>query len=251
MKKIITTIFVFAFVFAGVMNANSVFATDIEGLLHNGVFFQDSEGYAKIEFTADTDFSLFWEKDIAGIHFIGTEDIQVPEYSIVGWTGNAGLVPEKNSLTGLEIGIHEFAFVEGNTYEVYLVDFTTGSDGLIDPDNFIRQGQTYTEVDYIVIKWNFTAESTYFYYGETIVVYGCTDPEANNYDPEATDDDSSCEYGEEFGGLIVVSASAGISNALGVANDLFGDLGQFVYMFMGIPFGLGVIKKTIGLFHKR
>lgn len=44
-----------------------------------------------------------------------------------------------------------------------------------------------------------TGDIYWDYIGDTdpTVIYGCTDPEANNYDPTATEDDDSCTYDAE------------------------------------------------------
>ncbi|MHC4397986.1 MAG: peptidoglycan-binding domain-containing protein [Planctomycetota bacterium] len=42
-----------------------------------------------------------------------------------------------------------------------------------------------------------------------LLIYGCTDPEANNYNPEATQNDESCTYDNGGGSIIYITSSGG------------------------------------------
>ena len=77
------------------------------------------------------------------------------------------------------------------------------------------------------LNWTFNEgfiDSTYFWAGPK---YGCTDPFADNYDPSATIDDSSCTYAncaEDYGyaiyknGLMVGSTTDNYHSFLGLIN---------------------------------
>ena len=56
---------------------------------------------------------------------------------------------------------------------------------------------TITDISNGSVYFNFTSPSGYAEYFETIYLgplYGCTDPLATNWDPDANTDDGSCEY---------------------------------------------------------
>jgi hypothetical protein len=74
--------------------------------------------------------------------------------------------------------------------------------------------------------------------GSCIVpVYGCTDPEATNYDPDATVDDESCEY--------VTPPTGGLGDSLASSTPLFYETTGFDIMRVASSTN-GLIKLFIG-----
>jgi len=252
MKKIITTISLLSLILYGIGFAE-ITSAGFEEYLTDVEYYQE-DGFAKLRFTPTVELTQTWQIKTSGmgqgITFTTDSDMWATEITLGGWSPflstAIGFVESINEFEGQPEGSYIKTYNQGQVYEVFL---TPHCDVVCSYTNFAYSEYEISETDYITIFSNGFTET--FFYGEVADVYGCMDSEANNYDPEATIDDGSCEYEEEFGGLIVVSASAGIGSALGVAGDLFGDLSSFVYLLMGIPLGLGVIKKTIGLFHKR
>ncbi|MGB1032190.1 MAG: hypothetical protein ACPGWM_06230, partial [Flavobacteriales bacterium] len=61
------------------------------------------------------------------------------------------------------------------------------------------------------------------------IYYGCTDEEASNYDPNATDDDGSCEYAFECEGISAQLYICTFSNGDQVSLDIFDSNGNLVY----------------------
>ena len=89
--------------------------------------------------------------------------------------------------------------IEGVVDQFYSICVPTGSYKVVGEDTYGDgwNSATLTAVDTadnILLNWTFnegSIDSTYFWAGPK---YGCTDPFADNYDPSATIDDSSCVY---------------------------------------------------------
>lgn len=64
-------------------------------------------------------------------------------------------------------------------------------------DGAYRLFYELTDYQYLLLGGQKMYEVDLGSHDEAVKVYGCTDPDALNYDPDATDEDGSCEYEEE------------------------------------------------------
>ena len=65
------------------------------------------------------------------------------------------------------------------------------------PDGTYRLMYELSDYQYLLLFGELFYEVNLGSHDESVKVYGCTDSEALNYDPDATDEDGSCEYEEE------------------------------------------------------
>lgn len=124
-----------------------------------------------------------------------------------------------------QVGMDEYftAFEAGNGFTIN--SFVGGSIFLIpnvsadaeagdDMKVLIGQFTTYGEVSLCLnFQWDDANSNTFNDEGHCItfpggaVVPGCTAPDANNYDPNATEDDGTCEYDDACSGSLTIDAA--------------------------------------------
>ena len=129
--------------------------------------------------------------------------------------------------------------ISGITDQFYSICVPTGEYKVVGLDTYGDgwNGAALTGIDTsdnVLFSWTFNqgySDSTYFWAGPK---YGCTDPFADNYDPSATIDDSSCVYTSCFDvtayaiykdGLMVGSTTSNYHSFTGLENGREYNLG--------------------------
>ena len=147
-------------------------------------------------YTSSTDL-LFFRGSIDGTAVVNVSTAWNPSadtWYLVGVTYNAATVKFyiDGSQTGVDKTLTGVTSLYNNSEVFYIGNNTAGDsgmDGLLDEIYLYNVTLSSDQISEL-----YAAGEGFFYPFTVEEIYGCTDPEAENYDPEATIDDGSCTY---------------------------------------------------------
>jgi len=292
MKKIIKTSFIILFGVISILNFTNIAnaQTEIVNDYITNVRYYDDGNFVKLEFEVIQTFQYVWQYS-AGMDIIDMADWGMDNYPYVSefqtdYTGEPnqdtlGFLREQDytelqNLYGSPDGTQYIAtFEAGNVYDVYLGHTCPTSNigcypstsaietgGNMITDYFVKIEDTNGNSDYVY--WSEYVEEIYGctdpmainYNPEATIddgscqyeeeIYGCTDPMAINYNPEATIDDGSCQYGEPTGGIVDID-NGFTGGIMALVSSAFSGISPIIILAIGLPLGFWFIRKVIAM----